>query len=53
MIRERDKLNEELKKKGKPETKLTDAQLLGMVELSDSVKSFYEILRILRKTKAS
>ena len=49
MIRERDKLNEELKKKGKPETKLTDAQLLGMVELSDSVKSFYEIFENFKK----
>lgn len=51
MIRERDKLNEELKKKGKPETKLTDAQLLGMVELSDSVKSFYEIFENFKKNE--
>ena len=52
MIRERDKLNEELKKKGKPETKLTDAQLLGMVELSDSVKSFYEIFENFKKNES-
>ena len=51
MIRERDKLNEELKKKGKPETKLTDSQLLGMVELSDSVKSFYEIFENFKKNE--
>lgn len=51
MIRERDKLNEELKKKGKPETKLTDVQLLGMVELSDSVKSFYEIFENFKKNE--
>lgn len=51
MIRERDKLNEELKKKGKPETKLTDAQLLGMVELSDSVKVFYEIFENFKKNE--
>ena len=51
MIRERDKLNEELKKKGKPETKLTDAQLLGMVKLSDSVKSFYEIFENFKKNE--
>lgn len=51
MIRERDKLNEELKKKGKPETKLTDAQLLGMVELSDSFKSFYEIFENFKKNE--
>lgn len=52
MIRERDKLNEELKKKGKPETKLTDAQLLGMVELSDSFKSFYEIFENFKKNES-
>ena len=51
MIRERDKLNEELKKKGKPETKLTDVQLLGMVELSDSFKSFYEIFENFKKNE--
>lgn len=48
---ERKKINEELKKKGKPETKLTDAQLLGMVELSDSVKSFYEIFENFKKNE--
>lgn len=48
---ERKKINEELKKKGKPETKLTDAQLLGMVKLSDSVKSFYEIFENFKKNE--
>lgn len=51
MIRERDKLNEELKKKGKSESKLTDVQLLGMVELSDSVKVFYEIFENFKKNE--
>ena len=48
---ERKKLNEELKKKGKPEVKLTDAQLLGMVELSDSNKAFYEIFENFKKNE--
>lgn len=48
---ERKKLNEELKKKGKPEAKLTDAQLLGMVELSDSAKAFYEIFDNFKKNE--
>ncbi|WP_432633142.1 dynamin family protein [Brachyspira sp.] len=48
---ERKKLNEELKKKGKPEVKLTDAQLLGMVELSDSSKAFYEIFENFKKNE--
>lgn len=48
---ERKKLNEEFKKKGKPEAKLTDAQLLGMVELSDSAKAFYEIFDNFKKNE--
>lgn len=48
---ERKKLNEELKKKNKPEVKLTDAQLLGMVELSDSAKAFYEIFENFKKNE--
>lgn len=48
---ERKKINEELKKKGKSESKLTDMQLLGMVELSDSVKSFYEIFENFKKNE--
>ena len=48
---ERKKINEELKKKGKPESKLTDAQLLGMVELSDSNKAFYEIFENFKKNE--
>ncbi len=49
---ERKKLNEELKKKGKPEVKLTDAQLLGTVELSDSSKAFYEIFENFKKNES-
>lgn len=48
---ERKKINEELKKKGKSESKLTDMQLLGMAELSDSVKSFYEIFENFKKNE--
>lgn len=48
---ERKKINEELKKKGKPESKLMDAQLLGMVELSDSNKAFYEIFENFKKNE--
>ena len=48
---ERKKVNEELKKKGKSESKLTDAQLLGMAELSDSVKVFYEIFENFKKNE--
>ena len=48
---ERKKINEELKKKGKPEVKLMDAQLLGMVELSDSNKAFYEIFENFKKNE--
>lgn len=48
---ERKKLNEELKKKGKSESKSTDAQLLGMAELSDSVKVFYEIFENFKKNE--
>lgn len=50
--REKEKLeNEERRKKGKPEIKSMDAQLLGMVELSDSVKSFYEIFENFKKNE--
>lgn len=48
---ERKKRNEDNKKKGKPEIKLTDAQLLGMVELSDSAKAFYEIFENFKKNE--
>ena len=48
---ERKKLNEDNKKKNKPEVKLTDAQLLGMVELSDSNKAFYEIFENFKKNE--
>ena len=48
---ERKKINEDNKKKGKPESKLTDAQLLGMVELSDSNKAFYEIFENFKKNE--
>lgn len=48
---ERKKRNEDNKKKGKPEIKLTDAQLLGMVELSDSKKAFYEIFENFNKNE--
>ena len=48
---EREKRNEVLKNKGKPEVELTDAKLLGMIELSDSVKSFYEIFENFKKNE--
>lgn len=49
--REREKRNEDNKKRGKPEIKLTDAQLLGIVELNDSAKAFYEIFENFKKNE--
>lgn len=49
--KKKNKRSEELKKKGKSESKLTDAQLLGIAELSDSVKVFYEIFENFKKNE--
>lgn len=49
--KEREKI-ENLKKNNKPATASSDIQLLGMVELSDSVKSFYEIYENFKKNES-
>lgn len=50
--REKERLqNEERKKKGKPELKSTDVQILDRIELSDSDKAFYEIVENFKKNE--